>query len=148
MKKLSILCVAMAALLLSSCTPTDVNAQDIQGEWESVEFVKNGESVTGSTATINIPAPEDGIYNVNGNDGVNLYSGAFTISGNKIAPVDPAAVANTKMAGPEEAMNFETAFLDFILGENKISMKGDDLIISNGNSKITFKKIADTAEID
>lgn len=143
MKKLLLVaCMAFAAVLLSSCGSTkveEVAAPNYEGAWVVEEFVKDGAVVTGATANIEISAPVDGVYKVIGNTGLNqLLPGDFTITADTIAPVNAAGIGMTKMAGKPEVMAYEQAFLDVILGTNKIALEGEKLVISNETAKITF----------
>lgn len=151
MKKLTIACIAAAAMLFASCgttsveseteevpTATTVEAPVYDGAWVVEEFVKDGAVVAGATANIELSAPVDGIYKLIGNAGVNsIVMTDFKIADGKIAPVN-GALPTTMMAGTPEAMAYEAAFIDVLGNGANITLEGDKLVISNDTAKITF----------
>ena len=145
MKKLSICCVAASAILLASCATTKVETVEtafadpiLTGKWESVEFVKDGAEVTGSTATITFAEPT---FAIDGNSGVNNYFGNVNINDTAFAAGDN--IGSTMMAGEEGAMAFESAYLEAFAAANKIVRQGDKLVISGPSSKIVYVRNAE-----
>lgn len=145
MKKITILGMIAAALLLSSCATSKVEEAPVaeapiyDGAWVAEEFVNNDVVMSGATANIELSAPVDGIYELIGNTGVNnIIKTEFTIADGKISPVNTGSLATTMKAGTPEAMAYEAAFIALLGNEADVAVEGDKLVISNATSKITF----------
>lgn len=144
MKKLSICCVAASAILLASCATSKVESTamavnaDLAGSWETVEFVKDGENITGSKATISF---QDPTFSISGNAGVNNYFGEVEVSDSGFKAGDN--IGTTMMMGPEAEMAFEAAYLEAFKAVTSISMDGKSLVLSGDNVKIVYKKNSD-----
>lgn len=77
---------------------------------------------------------------VAGTSGVNRYTAAFT-SGTDGSFATEAAIS-TKMAGPEDAMAAETAYLNRLQAATSYSVDGDTLVINDadGQPSLTFTR--------
>ena len=146
MKKLAICTVACAALLLSSCASSKVEDSDVptvnptpafavmEGSWETAEFTKDGNAVTGSTASITFSEPD---YQIAGNNGVNQYFGSVKIDGTSFDATE--SLGETMMAGSEEAMAFASAYMKAFIHADTIGQVEDNLVIFGPDSKIVYE---------
>lgn len=144
MKKLAICSVACAALLLSSCATSKVEESAeiptvepaftvIQGSWETTELTKDGNAVTGSTASITFAEPS---YNIYGNNGVNNYFGSATIDGTAFDATE--SLGSTMMAGTPDQMSFEEGYMWAITHADTIGRSGSNLVISGPTTCIIY----------
>lgn len=113
---------------------------EANGDWDLVSFEKDGEKISVATATLSITDNGDGSYAVSGFSGVNNYSGSLTVSGNNItfAP----NLASTRMAGPQDAMEFEAAYLELLGNADTLSVTDSELSLSGGKTVARFAKKA------
>jgi heat shock protein HslJ len=99
---------------------------ELQGTtWEALAY-NNGKQALVSleaSGTITAVFGEDG--SLTGNASVNRYTTTYTATGEAMT-VD-AAIATTKMAGPEELMRQEAAYLAALPQTATYSIEGDDL---------------------
>ncbi|MDE5775985.1 MAG: META domain-containing protein, partial [Treponemataceae bacterium] len=104
------LAAASCGFLLSCASKTAT--ADARGDWELVSFEKDGTEVAIVTATLSVTDKGAGEYGIAGFSGVNNYQGNLKAMGNKIRLAHNLAV--TRMAGAEDAIEFETRYLDLL----------------------------------
>jgi heat shock protein HslJ len=95
-------------------------------EWQAVAY-NNGKGALQSLAadsTITATFGEDGT--LAGNASVNQYSTKYTVSGQDQMTIDPQ-IATTKMAGPEDLMAQEAAYLAALPQTATYTIEGDEL---------------------
>jgi heat shock protein HslJ len=75
---------------------------------------------------------------ISGNAGVNRYFGTFVIMNNGAIEWPSSHVASTKMAGPAELMQQESAYLTALTKTNHIALAGNKLVLSNKDRAISI----------
>lgn len=124
--------------------PSNECAAMIEGEWEIRGLELNGIAQTIFISGVSFKAVEDGIFDFNGNAGINKFFGTASMSKKEFKVADN--VASTKMSGAPEAMEFEDAFLSAFCGADSFELfkEGEmtylKLSSSDGSSVITFQK--------
>jgi heat shock protein HslJ len=75
---------------------------------------------------------------ISGTSAVNTYHGPFTTGPGDAFSV--GAVAGTKMAGPEPAMNAETTYLQLLQSAKRYTVEGSTLTLfdANGNEALVY----------
>ena len=132
MKKLFALLVPLA--LLAACGRPESGAADLTG----AQFVKMQNDVV---ITLNFDQSE----NMVSGRIVNNFRGPYEIDGNNISF---GAFASTMMMGPENAMNIEQAFFQFMPTVHKFKLTDASLYLfgEDGAFKI-FDRVADIAGV-
>ena len=117
MKRKLLLCVvALASVFaLMSCTKEE---KKLQGEFNLVEMIFNGESQNLIPADLIVTNIEGNKYSFAGNSGVNQYNGEVSISKDSFKASEN--FLSTKMAASEEEMNFEVMYLNVLLNADKL----------------------------
>lgn len=138
MKRFAALALAAASCgLLVSCASKTAKV-DARGDWELVSFEKDGAEVAIVTATLSVTDKGAGEYGIAGFSGVNNYMGSLNANGNKItfAP----NLASTRMAGSQDAMEFETQYLALLGTADTWSVTDSELVLSGGTTTARFVK--------
>lgn len=74
-----------------------------------------------------------------GQSGVNRYTTGYTVAGEKLTFAPNAA--GTRMAGPEDAMQFEQAYLKALAEVDGFAIDGDRLTLSlGGEPRMVFER--------
>lgn len=110
----------------------------INGQWNVTALEKDGIQQQLCLSFINFEAK--GVYvKVNGDTGVNVFSGAVEMVDNKFLADDFAV---TKMMGDPVAMDFEDLFLQTLSHATEYYLKDDVLIINAPDEglKLTLEK--------
>lgn len=129
--------VAASCGFLLSCASKTAKAE-ASGDWELVAFEKDGTEVAVVTATLSVTDKGADEYGIAGFSGVNNYRGSLNANGNKItfAP----NLASTRMAGPQDAMEFETLYLELLGNADTWSVTDSELVLSGGTTTARFVK--------
>lgn len=151
MKRLAALALAASCGFLVSCASTSkadaasaekkavaASTPTASGDWELVSLEKNGTKVAIVTATLSVTDKGKGTYSVSGFSGVNNYSGSLTANGNKIAFAPN--LASTRMAGPQDAMTFESLYLELLGNADTWNVTDSELTLSGGKAVARFVK--------
>lgn len=127
------------ALCAAGCSTNGVEGADVgfdaasmQGsQWELVSLDGAPVIESGSKPTITFPEPG----RINGSASCNRYSGSAQVtSGGKLALSAPDAIAVTRMACAEAALNEqELRFLQLLGGAGQMKLQGDRLSIQSGD---------------
>lgn len=131
MKKMMFL-VALLALGFG-CNSVEVSSKGGSGSMERVEKIYSQE-YTLENSDITIAFEKDKVY---GFAGVNRYFGSAVIDGDKISITN---VATTMMMGDEKAMKEESEYLKNLSKMNNISIKDNQLILTDGSVTLVFNK--------
>jgi heat shock protein HslJ len=75
---------------------------------------------------------------ISGNAGVNRYFATFVIMNNGAIEWPSSHVASTKMAGPAELMQQESAYLTALTKTNHIALADNTLVLSNKDRAISI----------
>lgn len=129
MKKIILtICVVLGALSLGSCC----GQPDLSGEW-TVETIA-GSAVTGVEGNpfLSFDAAEGRVH---GMTGVNIINSTYTQDGNSLKF---GLGATTMMAGPEEAMAVEQAFLKAFGEVASAKVKGESLELSDAEGNVVM----------
>ena len=129
--------VAASCGFLVSCASKTAKV-DARGDWELVSFEKDGTEVAVVTATLSVTDNGEGEYSIAGFSGVNNYRGGLNANGNKITFAPNLAV--TRMAGPQDAMEFETLYLDLLGNADTWSVTDSELVLSGETATARFVK--------
>jgi len=93
--------------------------------WEALAYNNGKQALVGLEASSTITAVFGDDGSLTGDASVNRYTTAYTTSGETMS-ID-AAIATTKMAGPEKLMRQEAAYLAALPKTATWSIEGDDL---------------------
>ena len=93
--------------------------------WEALAYNNGKEALVGLEASSTITAVFGDDGSLTGDSSVNRYTTEYTTSGETMS-ID-AAIATTKMAGPDELMRQEAAYLAALPKTATWSIEGDDL---------------------
>jgi len=94
-------------------------------EWEALAYNNGKGALQSLAASSAITATFGSDWSLTGNAGVNQYTTTYTTSGDTMT-ID-AAIATTKMAGPEELMQQEAAYLAALPQTATYAIEGDEL---------------------
>jgi heat shock protein HslJ len=94
-------------------------------EWDSLAYNNGKGGLLSLAASSAITATFGSDGSLTGNAGVNRYTTTYTTSGDTMT-ID-AAIATTKMAGPEELMQQEAAYLAALPQTATYAIEGDEL---------------------
>jgi heat shock protein HslJ len=100
----------------------------ITGDWNVTGYNNGKQAVVSviSTTTLTASFSEDG--KIAGNGGVNTFNGDYTTEGARGISIGP--LATTMMAGPEDAMAQESAYLAALQSAKTYALSGDRLTLS------------------
>jgi len=136
-------CVLAGTLLLGATAVTGCGgtATSDPAALEGVEWTLAGSSDTSADlTTAGITASFDGTT-VAGFSGVNQYSGPYTAGDDGSLKI--GEIAGTLMAGPEDLMQVEQAYLKLLKGCDGWKVDGDTLTLSTGDqATLTYEKAA------
>jgi heat shock protein HslJ len=93
--------------------------------WEALAYNNGKQALVSLEAESSITAVFGDDDSLTGNASVNRYTTTYTVTGETMS-ID-AAIATTKMAGPEELMRQEAAYLAALPQTATYSIEGDDL---------------------
>lgn len=79
-------------------------------------------------------------FRLNGKSAVNLYSGVLELTGGDKLTL--SALGSTKMAGPQEAMQFELAYFNKLQAVSRYEQSGNQLILFSGTSRLVYERQA------
>ena len=146
--------VFIPLLALWSCVttgpgPDTITPEQLPGisgiEWQLTELVVDGESrdlIPEARVTLNID-PEG---KVSGLASINRYFGGFTMDSKGGITWPAHGFGATRMAGPPELMDQETAFLNALASTTGVYEDKSSLVFSDetGTLRLVFKKIKKT----
>lgn len=124
----------VSAALTEEGDPSTAVPVELAGSWILLEI--DGEAVTEAGKTPSLDILEDG--SVAGVGGVNRFHTQLEVLDGRMS-LGP--IAATKMAGPPEAMDLESAFLTRLGGVSTFEIEGDTLLLRAGdNQALTFER--------
>jgi heat shock protein HslJ len=97
--------------------------------WQALAYHNGRESLQSPAADTSITAVFGADGSLSGNASVNQYSTTYTVSGETMSV--GGAIVTTKMAGPPEAMEQETAYLAALPLTATYTIEGDELWLRN-----------------
>jgi len=130
----AVLCIALPLGALSGCSVPGVRGPLDGTRWRLVGWSISSihpESVTITAGFAN--------GQISGNSGVNSYSGSYTEGAGRTFSV--GSISSTLMAGPEEAMRAEAAYLT-LLEETRSYQRADGTLTlydAGGNESLIFE---------
>lgn len=136
MKKLFLTLITALALSLSLTACSDVSAEGTT--WKLKSFGDSKPTNASSTNEVPTFTLDDG--SITGHGGVNNFNGTFTRSGHEISI---SMLASTRMAGPPEAMDQETIFLQALEHASFIEIHGDTMTLSDSRNEVLVLMVAD-----
>lgn len=123
-----------------SCETASVNALDqISGDWKLTKiFLSDAydspcgwETGQHRDITLNIKQENDK-FTFSGQSTVNMYNGSFKATGDTTLEIVMGGVASTKMAGPENLMNCEMRYFNFLNDAKELQINNEgQLLIGN-----------------
>lgn len=126
MKKFILAFAFISGLMVSCKSESNTPSTPVHAEWRAVEIAHFSETISEETA----PTLRLVMAHASGQSGCNQYSGAFSISGDKITFTEFAGTR--KMCAPEQ-MNVENAYLEAIqhvktwkIEDDKLELIGED----------------------
>lgn len=122
-----------SALVLVACAssaPRPATLDDLLGTWQLDAPIPTGSRIP--TLTIQ----RDGA--LHGNGGVNTYRSSIDTTAVARGLWRAQAVAATRMAGPQESMALEQAFLNAISKADMVEIEGDRLRLLQGRTVIAL----------
>lgn len=148
------LALALAALVCASCgASADAPAAapsgspprgDHEGEWK-LESGRGPEGpirvVSGYPITLEIQGDE-----ISGRSGCNSYGGRVTIEGSSFSA---DGIAGTEMGCTEPGVaESEAAFVAALPASEELEVRGDDLVLTGPDTKLTFRRVAPVPAAD
>ncbi len=126
-------CVAAAVLAFAaacgSTTTTSSTTPELNGtSWRLSSWSASSPIPASVTITAEF---KDG--NISGSSGVNSYSGPYTVGPDDAFSV--GTLMSTKMAGPEDAMQAETTYLQLLEAAKSCAVDGDTLTLSGAGGE-------------
>lgn len=132
MKKIILtLCAVLGVCALSSCC----GQQDLSGEWTVETIAGNAVSGVEEMPFISFDTEKGRVH---GNTGVNIINSTYTMNGKSLKF---GLGATTMMAGPEEAMAVEQAFLKAFGEVASAKVKEDSLELSDSEGNVVMTLI-------
>jgi heat shock protein HslJ len=134
--------ISTAAVLALAACGDEGEATGLDGtKWIMTTYAVVGsmkDALPSPAVDITFSPAKDGNGTVDGNGGVNQYSGPYTVQGEKLT-VGP--LSSTRMAGDQAAMDQESAYLSALQLAASYKISGDTLTISNrsGIAVVTYK---------
>jgi len=135
LRSVGVACVAVISLVafaLSGCSSDE--QPDLAGtSWTLASWAESAAIPDGVTITAAFDETR-----VSGNSGVNTYFGEYERDGDGSFSAGP--IGSTMMAGPEDAMNAETAFAKRLEAAESYAVSGDQLVLkdADGEDSLTF----------
>jgi len=129
-----VLCIALPLGALSGCSSPVVSSPLDETTWRLVAWSISSIHPGSVTITAGFAHGQ-----ISGNSGVNSYSGPYTVGPGRAFSVGP--ISSTLMAGPEEAMRAEAAYL-MLLEEARSYQLADGtrtLYDEGGNESLIFE---------
>ena len=108
--------------------------------WEALAYNNGKQALVGLEASSSITAVFGDDGSLTGDASVNRYTTGYTTSGETMS-ID-AAIATTKMAGPEKLMRQEAAYLAALPQTATYSIEGDDLWLRDADGAALAQYVA------
>lgn len=128
----ALLALAVAGVLAGCGGDDGPSGGDLSGRWVLTSYLA-GDALQDVPGTVAADATFDGAR-VSGRAGVNTFAGGYTSTPD--GALDIGDLATTQMAGPEEAMRVEAAYLSALRAADGFSVDGETLTLSRGGDDV------------
>jgi putative lipoprotein len=142
-----VLAMLSSAAVLSACQSSPDGAGRAVspvGSWalDEIDGVEAAEAVPATAQPVTLTVGEDG--QISGSSGVNRYAGRIDPASWAGGSLSFGPLAVTRMAGPPEAMEFESRFLTRLGEVESYRLEGGELELHGAGGKVLeFDRVAD-----
>lgn len=130
MKKYCLL-ILVTCFIICGCS----KKSSLEGNWETVALIKNGQEQKLYKSNINFSASES-VYYAKGLAGFNLFTVTVQDKGTSI---EVFKMVNTGFMGSDEEMEYEDMFYDAFLNSDSYKIKKDTLYFYNHDKKLELR---------
>jgi heat shock protein HslJ len=134
---------AAVVLAVAGCGAAVGSPPDVTGEWELVDFSRDGTVVpepVGGRATLTL---DDG--EVGGTSFCNSYSGTYRLEGDELSV---SGLGGTEMGCAPELMEAETAYLAALEAIEQAATADGYLVLSGGDAELTYRPVPEVPPSD
>lgn len=110
------------------------------GKWDVTSYNNGKQAVVSVISTTSVTAEFGADGKVSGNGGINSYGGSYTTEGANAISV--GQLNSTMMAGPQEVMDQEAAYLKALQSATKYSISGDQLEMRDDSGALQVQAAA------
>ena len=130
-------------LAVAGCGAGVGSPPDVTGEWELLEFSRDGTVLpepVGGRATLTLADGE-----LSGTSFCNSYSGTYRLDGEDLAV---SGLGGTEMGCAPELMEAETAYLAALAAVEQAATADGHLVLSGGDAELTYRPIPEVPPSD
>lgn len=131
----------IVVVLLSACAPVQPASPtlSLDGSMWNLAGFKTGETLTPPVLKTQVTLDfKDG--QVGGSAGCNGYGASYTLDGNTISFSTEGFMSTLMFCEPQEVMDQETRFLDWMQKATSVEMAGEQLIVHTPDGDLVFDK--------